>query len=71
MLTLLHFLECGVLGKDSAVTTLVMNGHKAPAGYFPWVVALFLRDGGGMEYICTGSIITDRSIVTGRYQKQR
>lgn len=56
--------ECGVSDNNKA-TQFIANGEDAQPGDWPWIVALYRRNENGLGFICGGTIVTSRIIVTG------
>lgn len=54
--------ECG---KSLSTNSLILNGNKVQVGVYPWLVAIFRVKSIGVSYICSGSLISNKHIVTG------
>ncbi|XP_062712517.1 phenoloxidase-activating factor 1-like [Aedes albopictus] len=55
-------------GTNNQVTDLSINGKPSRVGQFPWAVPLFERNWlSVLEYFCTGTIVTDRHILTAAH----
>lgn len=62
-----HALASQICGVPKKATGLIFGGENFDRGDFPWMVALYhktLRKRKA-EYICGGSVISDRHVVTG------
>ena len=58
--------QCGISGTDSGRPTgLIFNGESAQDRQWPWAVALYLNDGKYRNYFCSGTLISDRFVLTG------
>lgn len=58
--------NCGVDGR-SAITKRVLNGSSADDHLFPWAVKLYRVDERGKLGLCTGSLISDRHVLTAAH----
>ncbi|XP_060534404.1 serine protease gd-like isoform X2 [Cylas formicarius] len=56
-----------VCGRPIATNSLIVNGNRVPRGAYPWLVAIFVVKATGLNYICSGSLISDRHIVTAAH----
>ncbi|KAJ8921254.1 hypothetical protein NQ315_013726 [Exocentrus adspersus] len=56
-----------VCGRTVATNSLVINGSAVPRGAYPWLVALFGVKATGLNYMCSGSLISDRHVVTAAH----
>lgn len=54
--------ECG---RSLATNSLIINGNKVQVGVYPWLVAIFRVKSIGVNYICSGSLISEKHVVTG------
>ncbi|OQR67290.1 enteropeptidase-like [Tropilaelaps mercedesae] len=64
--SLLNDGDCGVDGR-SAFTKRVLNGSSAHDHIFPWTVKLYRVDERGKLGLCTGSLISDRHVLTAAH----
>lgn len=61
-----HSDDCGVDGR-SAITKRVLNGSSAHDHLFPWAVKLYRVDERGKLGLCTGSLISNRHVLTAAH----
>jgi hypothetical protein len=54
---------CGKSRDD--VTSLVINGVATERGEYPWLVAYYNVIGGNFNFVCGGSLISEKTVVTG------
>lgn len=47
------------------VTSLVINGAPAERGEFPWLIAYYNFVNGNFNFVCGGSLISEKAVVTG------
>lgn len=55
--------ECGL----SRASNRIVGGEEAFLGQFPWMARLFVRVGSRKTYICGGSIISKKYVVTAAH----
>ncbi|XP_044261135.1 serine protease gd-like [Tribolium madens] len=55
---------CGV---SIVANPLVINGNTVPRGAFPWLTAIFAVTTTGLEYKCSGSLVSQRHVVTAAH----
>lgn len=49
-----------------STTTYIINGYKVRRGAYPWHVGLYtIVNSTNMQYICGGTLLNDRVILTG------
>lgn len=60
---LLTVSECGQ--KTVNVGTLVIGGNHTKPGEYPWIVAIYRKEAGENEQICSGSLISRFYILSG------
>lgn len=53
--------ECGVFAQE-----LVVGGKQISKGQFPWLVALFQQVQNSYMYRCTGNLISNKHVLTGK-----
>ncbi|KAJ8958022.1 hypothetical protein NQ318_002026 [Aromia moschata] len=56
-----------ICGRSVTTNSLVINGNSVPRGAYPWLVAMFGVKPTGLTYMCSGSLISDRHIVTAAH----
>ncbi|CAH1112439.1 unnamed protein product [Psylliodes chrysocephalus] len=56
-----------VCGQTITTNHLIFDGHVVPRGAYPWLVAIFLVKTTGLNYICSGSLISNRHVVTAAH----
>ena len=56
--------SCG-LAND--IQTLVLKGDKTVDNEYPWLAAMFHRQGVSYTFQCTSNLITNRHVITGNY----
>lgn len=58
----IDYSECG---KPSIITIhLVANGDDVEEGQCPWLAAIMFKSGNEYEYRCTGTLVSDRHVIT-------
>lgn len=60
----IFFLECGVV--VSRAQMLISGGTAVQEGDFPWHVGIYRRLQTSLQYICGGSIISEKLVLSGR-----
>lgn len=55
-----------ICGVTVVPNPLVVHGHIVPRGAFPWLVAMFGVTNTGLEYKCSGSLISNKHVITGK-----
>ncbi|CAH0550856.1 unnamed protein product [Brassicogethes aeneus] len=56
-----------VCGKPITTNSLIVSGFSIPKGAYPWLVAIFRVQTTGLNYICSGSLISNKHIVTAAH----
>lgn len=56
-----------VCGQSISTNHLIFNGRAVPRGAYPWLVAVFQVKTTGLNYICSGSLISNKHIVTAAH----
>lgn len=56
-----------VCGKSLATNTLVANGDEVQKGHHPWLTAIYQIKGINVEYMCGGSLITSKLVISGKF----
>nr|XP_053617724.1 serine protease gd-like [Plodia interpunctella] len=59
--------ECGVVAGGNERLPLIFNGQSYSRGDWPWLVALYKRKDGSLTFICSGTLISDRHVVTAAH----
>lgn len=59
--------ECGTIDPVVQSTPLVAQGQTIQRGTWPWLVAIYRHIGFAISFICGGSLISDRLIVTAAH----
>jgi len=57
------FLDCGTGGTEP--TGLITGGVVSKKGKWPWHVAIFTKSSNGFRFVCGGSLISSRAVLTG------
>ncbi|XP_063924332.1 proclotting enzyme-like isoform X2 [Zophobas morio] len=60
--------QCGI---PVVANLLVVNGKSVPRGAFPWLTAMFVSTGTGVEYKCAGSLVSTRHVITAAHCVQK
>ncbi|RZC40314.1 serine protease gd-like, partial [Asbolus verrucosus] len=56
-----------ICGSPVVPNPLVVNGVSVPRGAFPWLAAMFSVTSTGLEYKCSGSLISKKHVVTAAH----
>ncbi|XP_019773540.1 serine protease gd isoform X2 [Dendroctonus ponderosae] len=59
-----------ICGRPLTTNSLIVNGATVARGAYPWLVAIFKQMNYGqygLSYICSGSLISDRHVVTAAH----
>lgn len=54
-----------ICGISMGATPLIVQGVRSARGSYPWHAALFKTTETGFEFICGGSLISDKHVLTG------
>ncbi|EFA05168.2 hypothetical protein TcasGA2_TC015295 [Tribolium castaneum] len=57
----------GTCGVSIVANPLVINGNTVPRGAFPWLTAIFAVTTTGLEYKCSGSLVSQKHIITAAH----
>lgn len=57
----------GECGRAVAANPLVVGGRPLQRGQWPWLAAVFILKSLGLEFHCSGTIITRKFVLTGKY----
>lgn len=58
------FLACGM--KTVSTETLIVGGNNAKKGDYPWQVGIYTKINTELnDFVCGGSLINERTILTG------
>ncbi|XP_023020664.2 serine protease gd isoform X1 [Leptinotarsa decemlineata] len=56
-----------ICGRSVSTNELVVHGDTVPRGAYPWLAAIFWVKPTGLNYMCSGSLISDRHVVTAAH----
>lgn len=56
-----------VCGMVATPNVLVMGGNEVSRGEFPWLVIIYIRTSTQLSYLCGGSLITSRHVLTAAH----
>ncbi|CAH2241056.1 jg449, partial [Pararge aegeria aegeria] len=59
--------ECGISTRNdpnSPIVPLIVKGETFERGEWPWLVAIFRRKFSSLSYICAGTLVSDRHVIT-------
>ncbi|CAH0713669.1 unnamed protein product, partial [Brenthis ino] len=59
-------IECGINSSNEPVA-LVYKGYSYERGEWPWLVALYKSQFSSLSYICAGTLISDRHVVSAAH----
>ncbi|GAB0088229.1 Serine protease gd [Sergentomyia squamirostris] len=59
--------QCGLINAKFAVTNLMMFGNEMEKGSWPWLVAVHAYNSTSLSYICGGTLISNRVIVSAAH----
>lgn len=60
-------IECGMVAGGNHYMPLVYNGTPYNRGDLPWLVAIYKSRGSTIGFICGGTLVSNRHVVTGEY----
>ncbi|CAH0549130.1 unnamed protein product [Brassicogethes aeneus] len=60
-----------ICGRPVATNSLIVDGLDVPKGAYPWLSAIFRVQNTGLTYICSGSLISNRHVVTAAHCMQK
>ncbi|KAG6449751.1 hypothetical protein O3G_MSEX006202 [Manduca sexta] len=63
--------QCGVIAGGNERVPLIFNGQSYSRGDWPWLVALYRRKEGSLTFICSGTLVSDRHVVTAAHCMQQ
>lgn len=58
-------IECGVISGGNEQQPLIYSGQNYNRGEWPWLVAIYKRKDGSLHFICSGTLVSARHVVTG------
>ncbi|XP_050308708.1 serine protease gd-like [Anthonomus grandis grandis] len=58
--------ECGTISIQRA-TPLISHGENTVPGQWPWHTALYLENNKDTEYICGGTLVSDKHVITAAH----
>lgn len=56
-----------ICGRSTVANSLVVHGEPVSRGAYPWLVAMFWLKNLGPEFRCSGSLVSDRHVITGKF----
>lgn len=57
--------ECGVIAGGNEKVPLIFNGQSYSRGDWPWLVALYRNKEGSLTFICAGTLVSERHVISG------
>jgi len=63
--------ECGISSRSGNTNLLIANGRKTTPGEWPWLAILFIIKNNKYKFLCGGSILTNKHILTGMLIKEK
>jgi hypothetical protein len=61
------FINHGICGKAETTNPLIAAGQAANKGDWPWLVAVFMKKSRGLDFICAGSLISTKLVITAAH----
>ncbi|XP_076311529.1 proclotting enzyme [Tachypleus tridentatus] len=56
-----------VCGIHNTTTTRIIGGREAPIGAWPWMTAVYIKQGGIRSVQCGGALVTNRHVITASH----
>ncbi|XP_052738764.1 serine protease gd-like isoform X1 [Bicyclus anynana] len=66
--------ECGINMRNdptAPLVPLIVKGENFERGEWPWLVAIFKRRFSSLSYICAGTLVSDKHVITAAHCMQR
>jgi V8-like Glu-specific endopeptidase len=64
--------QCGISrSKTKGQEDVNSKGQLTEDGQWPWAAALYLKDGNHRQYLCSGTLISDQYVLTGKWDDIR
>ncbi|XP_073948148.1 serine protease gd-like isoform X2 [Choristoneura fumiferana] len=63
--------ECGMVSGGNEQVPLIYNGQSYARGDWPWLVAIYKRKDGSLSFVCSGTLVSDRHVVTAAHCVQQ
>ncbi|XP_045771149.1 serine protease gd-like isoform X1 [Maniola jurtina] len=66
--------ECGINFRNdpnAPIVPLIVKGETFERGEWPWLVAIFKRKFSSLSYICAGTLVSERHVITAAHCMQR
>ncbi|CAB3222122.1 unnamed protein product [Arctia plantaginis] len=60
-------IECGTRSSGNDRLALVYNGRNYMRGDLPWLVAIYRKKGNSLSFICGGTLVSNRHVVTAAH----
>ncbi|XP_059481296.1 serine protease gd-like [Neocloeon triangulifer] len=61
------FYGCGKSSSTKIPVPLISNGHEIFRGSYPWLSAIYENNGRGPQFVCSGSLVTNKHIITAAH----
>ncbi|XP_052751870.1 serine protease gd-like [Galleria mellonella] len=59
--------ECGKIAGGNERLPLIYNGQSYSRGDWPWLVAIYRRKDGSLTFICSGTLVSDRHVISAAH----
>ncbi|KOB65211.1 Uncharacterized protein OBRU01_23054 [Operophtera brumata] len=59
--------ECGVIARENEGIPLIFQGDSYQRGDWPWLVAIYKRQEGSLTFICAGTLVSERHVITAAH----
>lgn len=60
-------ITCGKYDDQFRLTHLISGGEKISHGTWPWLVAIFLKEVSGVNFQCTGNLLSNKVVLTAAH----